>query len=684
MNCQQPLRPFCFLLLLLCLIVLPVGLKPIWADGVRDNDPQTVRRIPQLGIEISEADRAEFEAGLKKLDASLQQLRKKKDKRSVTLLPDVEIFYRAVHTTLMHQEFFNKRDVQAGKRVLQAGQTRADQLLRGVAPWIIKTGLVVRGFRSNLDDTVQPYGLVVPESFNPKANGKKFRCDLWFHGRGERLSEVAFIDQRMRYHHPVEPENTIVLHPYGRYSNAFKFAGEIDVLEGLQSAKQHYPIDDDRISVRGFSMGGAGCWQMAVHYPDLFFACNPGAGFSETPLFLKSFQKETLKPTWYEKKLWQWYDCPGYATNLYHCPTIAYSGEFDTQKQAADVMEVAMEKVGINMQHLIGPKMKHRMHPEVFEIIEQKLSNLAKQGRNRVPTHIHFATYTLKYNRLHWLTINRMKEHWKKAQMDGFIKGNTIYMVSNSATDFTLHFKAGDAPFDLMQEVRLQINRTLLILPKPKSDRSFTCRVFQNEGTWEIGNPEESGLVKKQHLQGPIDDALMSRFIFVKPTGKFQHAQVEKWVTSELNRAKIHWRQHFRGDVIIKNDVDISEKEIANANLILWGDPQSNAILKKIADKLPIQWNEKSITVGGKTYDAAHHAPIMIFPNPLNPKKYIVLNSSFTYREYAYLNNARQVPMLPDWAIVDLRTPAGTQYPGKIVAADFFDENWKVKVGSGF
>ena len=71
--------------------------------------------------------------------------------------------------------------------------------------------------------------------------------------------------------------------------------------------------------------------------------------------------------------------------------------------------------------------------------------------------------------------------------------------------------------------------------------------------------------------------------------------------------------------------------------------------------------------------------PLMIYPNPLNPNRYVVLNSSFTYREYAYLNNARQVPMLPDWAIVDLTTPPGTQWPGKIAVADFFDEKWKVR-----
>jgi hypothetical protein len=56
-----------------------------------------------------------------------------------------------------------------------------------------------------------------------------------------------------------------------------------------------------------------------------------------------------------------------------------------------------------------------------------------------------------------------------------------------------------------------------------------------------------------------------------------------------------------------------------------------------------------------------------------------VLNSGFTYREYDYLNNARQIPKLPDWAIVDLDTPPDSQKPGKIVAADFFDEFWRLK-----
>ena len=76
---------------------------------------------------------------------------------------------------------------------------------------------------------------------------------------------------------------------------------------------------------------------------------------------------------------------------------------------------------------------------------------------------------------------------------------------------------------------------------------------------------------------------------------------------------------------------------------------------------------------------AGQHALVLIYPNPLNPRRYVVLNSGFTFREYDYLNNARQVPKLPDWAVIDVRTPPGPRRPGAVVAADFFGEDWGLR-----
>ena len=77
------------------------------------------------------------------------------------------------------------------------------------------------------------------------------------------------------------------------------------------------------------------------------------------------------------------------------------------------------------------------------------------------------------------------------------------------------------------------------------------------------------------------------------------------------------------------------------------------------------------------TFDNENHALILIAPNPLNRKRYVVLNSSFTFRDYAYLNNARQVPRLPDWAVIGLGQLPDALTPGLVLDAGFFDENWQ-------
>jgi len=171
----------------------------------------------------------------------------------------------------------------------------------------------------------------------------------------------------------------------------------------------------------------------------------------------------------------------------------------------------------------------------------------------------------------------------------------------------------------------------------------------------------------------------MDSFIVVRPTGKSRQKLVGSWTKHELERLVAEWRRHFRGDAVVKDDTELTQQDLANNHLILFGDPQSNAVIGTVIEKLPLEWNEEQIRIGERKYKSAHHIPAMIYPNPVNPSRYVVLNSGFTYREYAYLNNARQVPKLPDWAIIDLRTPPNFLWPGKIVAAEFFDEQWQVK-----
>ena len=660
-----------------------------------------VRQIPKVGIEVSSDDRKALEAGLAAIDSAVVQLQAKKDPKVDALLPDVLVFTKAVRSALTYSEFFKVEEIAKAKRELAEAKARADQLLAGSSPWTSQTGLVVRGYLSKIDGSVQPYGLVIPPTYTT-ISPHRYRLDLWFHGRGEELSEVNFLDERSRQVGQFAPADTIVLHPYGRFCNAFKFAGEVDVLEALEAAKRQYKVDDDRISVRGFSMGGAAAWSFGTHYSDLWFACNPGAGFAETARFVNA-DRDPIPATWYEKALYHLYDSTDYAANLLQCPTVAYSGELDPQKQAADVMDEALKAEDVRLLHIIGPGTKHAYHPEAVHEVDRRLASIAIAGRKRVYKSVDFVTYTLKYNKMSWVTIDALGEHWAKASVRAKLIGDSvIHIGTRNVTAITLDMPPGFCPLEPAETPILTIDSTELALPRPRSDRSWHVELIKVGDAWERrtlasgratvyipleplpnevqSNTEDPKILKKRHnLQGPIDDAFMDAFVFVKPTGTSPHKPVAGWVLAESNRAVARWRRQFRGDAKVVDDTALTDAQIASNNLILWGDPASNAVIKRIADQLPIKWDGGKVVVGDRTFPADTHAPVLIFPNPLNPTRYVVLNSGFTYREADDLNNARQIPRLPDWAVIDVTTPPDARYPGKVAAADFFGEAWELR-----
>ena len=632
-----------------------------------------VKPVPPPGVPVPPSDRKELEAGLSRLAQSIEKI------RDNPLAPDVQIFHNAVRYALQYDEFFKPEEIYRAKELLRQGQERASALQHGSAPWAGDTGLVVRGYVSKIDRSVQPYGLVVPPSFSA-TRPHHWRLDTWFHGRNELLSEINFLWDRERNPGEFTPTDTIVLHLYGRYCNASKLAGEVDLFEALDAVKRQYQIDENRIVIRGFSMGGASAWHFGAHYAGLWAAIAPGAGFSETPDFLKVWQKEVLQPTPWEVKLWHLYDATDYAVNLSNCPLVAYSGEIDGQKQAADIMAKALAEEGMQMTHIIGPNTPHRYHPDSKIVINREIDAIVGKGRDANPRKIRFTTWSLAYNQMKWVTVDGLGKHWERARIDAEVMNDHAVSVSSSnVTAFTLAMGPGSSPLDLMHKPTVTIDGQQVTAAAPMTDRSWTAHFVKSGGKWTAASAAgEAGLRKRHGLQGPIDDAFLDSFIFVRPTGTPLAPGVAAWVTSEQAHAIKEWRSQFRGEAQVRDDTQIGDAEIAASNLVLWGDPGSNKVLARIADKLPVRWTADAILAGKQHWPASTHAAILIYPNPLNPKKYVVLNSGFTFREYDYLNNARQVPKLPDYAIVDTTTPPNERYPGKIVTAGFFGEQWQL------
>ena len=188
-------------------------------------------------------------------------------------------------------------------------------------------------------------------------------------------------------------------------------------------------------------------------------------------------------------------------------------------------------------------------------------------------------------------------------------------------------------------------------------------------------------IAKSPGLQGPIDDVFMKPFLVVLPGNRGQHVAVDRWVKFESQHFVERWLALMRGAPRVKIDSEVTAEDFQKYNLILWGDPQSNSVLRRMLsgatpNKLPLSWDAKSVSIGDHTVAADHHAPVMIYPNPFNARRYVAINAGLTFREEQDRTNSLQNPRLPDWAIIDLnQAPTGVE-PGRVAAAGFFSESW--------
>lgn len=280
------------------------------------------------------------------------------------LRADVEIFAKGVTWALIYDTSLQASDLAAIKRAQDRLTQRADALSSNQKTWMTKKGKVARGFFSSIDGSVQPYGVIIPKSYDGTT---PMRLDVVLHGSSKPvgMSELKFInrfDEGDVDKGPAPDVDYIELHPLGRVENCYRWAGETDVFEAIDAVCRNYKIDRDRIVLRGMSMGASGTWHLGLKHPDRFVAIGPYCGyvdthrFSETPI--PGFIKVGPLPQHQELGL-HMLDSIDYAANAAMVPEIAAIGDQDTFFGSHVHMGEVFAKEGIPFVNLIAPGAKH-------------------------------------------------------------------------------------------------------------------------------------------------------------------------------------------------------------------------------------------------------------------------------------------------------------------------------------
>jgi len=609
------------------------------------------------------------------------------DKANADLLTDVQVYAKAGRFLLeFPQTFFTQQGIQQAMDVLDEGLARARQLRNNAPTWANAKGRNIHAYRSALDGSVQPYGLTIPESYDP---AKPNRLYVWLHGRDQTLTEASFIAKFAKPNkgltYAAADVGQIVLDCYGRWNNANHWAGEVDIFEAIADVSRRYNIDKNRIILRGFSLGGAGAWHVALHYPDRFAAAEIGAGTYPRRASIGGF------PPYQQGPLNIWENIIDWSLNAFNIPIAAHDGDSDSgasgippeigkpnrgQLESSLRVRAQLEKEGFPSEgetnnwrakgtpsiFLISENTGHSISPLVRQRVDVFLKEYGDRGIVS-PDEIRFVTYTTRYNRAHWISLNNLAKHYERsgivAKRDA-AKSN-YDLTTNNVTRLTLR------ETNSAKEIRID-GQTLRVKPAAE------IHLARKGSTWRVSSPKLPGLQKSHALQGPIDDAFLNPFLLVRPTGEPWNKESHEQALRMLARFQRVYARYYRSHPRTKDDKDVTPEDFAKYNVALFGDPGSNKWIAKLQAKLPLRWTRDAITAGTQTFSAAAHVPALIYPNPLSPARYVVINSGLTIDEREY-HSDYSMPKLGDLAI--LKVQAGSETPD-IAFATLFDEQWRL------
>jgi len=514
----------------------------------------------------------------------------------------------------------------------------------------LSAGPQVLTFFSNADDTEQPYGLYIPKNYDPS---KKYPLVMMLHGAGSnhRLAlRRVFGKSNGEEETDVEatrsfPEwddvDFIVASPYARGTAGYQGIPEQDVYDVLADVKKRFNIDEDRTYLTGLSMGGGGALWIGLTRPDIWAAIAPV--------------------------------CPAppagtidLAANAMNFPVHFFHGDKDPVvpvQWTRDWVE-KMQNIGVEVTYKEFVDVKHDSWVSAYDA--EFIFGWFNQVRNKFPNQVNFSSRFYKYNKAYWVQLDGIVSG-VLAEIDAtFKKANTIDIKTKNLESFTLNLK-GHSRFNTAQSLTVVIDGTTLA---GKADSTIS---FSKAGNvWKIGKAASiSTPNKKKGSEGPIFDAFSSRHIYVYGTLDNPSAEELNKRVDIANKAA-NWSEYrgpFLGRVMffprILADKDVRPSDFESCNLILFGTKETNSVINKYADKLPVHLNP-----GGADYGLLYVFPI--------ENHYVTVSSGLPWWTGAVDQGLPFVPVaqrsLPDFKDILLFKGSFKN----IVAEGYFSQDWKL------
>ncbi|MCX7014481.1 MAG: dienelactone hydrolase family protein [Candidatus Sumerlaeota bacterium] len=421
------------------------------------------------------------------------------------------------------------------------------------------------------------------------------------------------------------------------------YDGEQEALDAIDAVRALFPVDDDRVYLLGYSMGGAAVERLATRMPGRFAAAAAIAAGGPVD----------------------------FIENLGHLPVFLYHGAEDatTPVSASRDWDRRRAEVKAPGDLTVYEKAGHDILDQVVNSpLWEKLFAVRRQAQ---PDQVHFRVPSLRYNKAYWVRVDRLTEYPPDAVVDFRLASRTrIEGTTKGVGAVAIELAPSKVSPD--QNLALVVNGV-----------TYYEGPYRPEILAELAPPPPGALRKTPALGGPLDEAYRGPALYIWGT-----QDSDKWTEALRAAAQSAARRPgFRPERPTAADTSVTRERLGSANLFLFGGPEQNRVVADLKERLPVSLGSKGAQVGGQTFAQPDQIAQFLWPSPYGEGRYVVLHwarSPEAMRSAPWFLDPFRFHLLPDGVIDTIAMTSGGLMIRKRAFDWWFGEDWTtVKVVAG-
>ncbi len=521
-------------------------------------------------------------------------------------------------------------------------------------------GFVRLTYIDPVDNTPQFCRAYLPLNYNPE---KKWPLVVMLHGyNGENPVYVKWWSIDQRHNSVVDKYPIIYIEPHGRGNTSYLGIGDQDILKCIELAKQKFNVDEDRVYLKGESMGGGGTWNVGTRHPELFAAIAPVYGGWDYHVVMNEDGIAKLSG----RALFNIES----GSSLTHADALLTTPVFVTHGDIDKSVDVNNSRYLVKTLQRWGYDIRYHEYPgfghEGIEYYDQLIPWFLEHKRNSNPATVRVRSADLKYASAHWVKVTQSDNP------NSFIAAEAEVLINNTIKLST----------ENVLENELTPSSKLIDPKKPVKiiwnvNDIRDAKVINGKITLRDISYRPASLHKTPQLAGMISDLTTTPFAVVIGTIS-KDSLMTKMINLKAQQFVNYWKDWQKYEPRVFKDTELTQNDMEKYSLMLYGGSGDNLITKKMGEKIPLKISSDEIEIEGRKFSAKDAFVQMIYPNPYNHERYIsVIGATSSSGMFLYNNSGSNYDfIIRDGCIPNNRL--GRSIDKLYIASGSFDYNWQI------